>query len=242
MSCEPVRRLSYLKVIGDAGYAELSLVKDIPGGIYYVEKSLKVAIDFQVRLFENEIKVHSMLDNRYIIRFVEQTGDLKFLMEYAAGGSLEKTITSDADDTVRVKYCLQFLRGLLYLHRLGYVHNDIKPSNILLTRENRAKLSDFAFTGKVGEVSFTDAPNFFKLGTDYFRNPRMENIRPVNRLENDIYSIGVVLYLLFSRRCAGKPIHIDAVKQPALKSIIGRCIEGEFKSVEAVIDDLEGVR
>lgn len=206
-----------------------------------MEKSLKVIIDFQERLFENEIKVHSMLDHRYIIRFIERTDNYKFLMEYAPNGNLEKVILSDADDAVRVKYCLQFLRGLLHLHEFGYVHNDIKPSNILVTRDNRAKLSDFAFTGKIGEVSFTNIPSFFKLGTDFFRNPRMEHTAPVNRVENDIYSSGVVLYLLFSRHKVRKGIDYNAVKNPALQSIVTGCLKGEFTTVSDIIAGLEGV-
>ena len=143
-------RLSYLKTLSDAAYTKLVMVKDIDKNEYFVEKSLVVTMDFQERLFENEIKIHSMLDHRYVIRFAERTGPLKFLMEYASNGNLEKFISETTHEGTRIKAGLQFLKGLAYLHELGIAHNDIKPSNILLKADGTPMLS--YYKGKPGKI------------------------------------------------------------------------------------------
>ena len=234
-------RLSYLKTLSDAAYTKLVMVKDIDKNEYFVEKSLVVTMDFQERLFENEIKIHSMLDHRYVIRFAERTGPLKFLMEYASNGNLEKFISETTHEGTRIKAGLQFLKGLAYLHELGIAHNDIKPSNILITKENRAKLADFAFAGKIGEITFDNTPDFFKLGTDFFRRPQMKSTNMVNLVENDIYGVGVVLYLLFSREKDRKTIYPERIPNPSLRTIVRNCLDENIKSVNRLIAELSAV-
>lgn len=233
-----MRKLSQLKILSEAAYTKLSLVRDIRDSEYYVEKSLVVTTDFQKQLFENEIKIHSTLDHRYIVGFVEKTGPLKFIMEYASLGNLEKFILSHADEKARIKAAFQFLKGLAYLHQLGFAHNDIKPTNILITKENRAKLADFAFAGKIGEITFKEIPPFFKLGTDFFRRPQMKNTHMTNLVENDIYGTGVVLYLLFSRGKVRKTIDLKLIPNPALRTVVQNCILETVKTVDRVISEL----
>jgi serine/threonine protein kinase len=234
-----VRHLSYLKKLRDSGFTRLQLVKDIQEEEYYVEKSLVITGDFQEKLFENEIKMHSMFDHRYVIRFIERTETFKFLMEYAPNGNLENYIISDVDEELRIKFSLQFLTGLAYVHESGYAHNDIKPSNILVSKENRAQLADFAFAGKIGQVSFEDSPDFFKLGTDFFRRPQMAQSPPVNLVENDIYAAGVVLYLLFSRGKERKAINLEFIQKPFIRTIIRDCLNGNIKEVNQIITALK---
>ncbi len=234
-------RLSCLRTLRDPVYTKLCVVKDVDEGKYYVEKSLIVATKFQKQLFRNEITVHSLLKHRYIIKFVEKLDDMRFLMEYAINGSLENVIDSDAGEDERLKYSINFLTGLEYLHDFGYSHNDIKPSNILISKDNRAKLADFAFAGKIGETAFPDAPGSFVLGTDFFK-PRKERNNFVNRPSNDIYAVGIVLYLLFSfgRAKPGKYVDLLLVNNPRVKEIVQGCLEGSVTSIREILGELEG--
>jgi serine/threonine protein kinase len=215
------------------------MVKDIDSGAYFVEKSLLVTIDFQRKVFENEIRVHSQMEHRYIIKFIEQLDQNRFLMEYAFNGNLQKIIESDVDKKVRIKYCLQFLKGLAYLHDRGFAHNDVKPTNILITGSNRAKLSDFAFSGKIGEETFDNPPSHFVLGTDLFRHPK-EKMCFRNKAANDIYAVGVVLYRLFAEDAGKKNRSVDLqlIRDPGLQQIIENCMDGKTKDIVSVIDSL----
>lgn len=229
-----MRRLSYLKTLRDPIYTKLSLVRDIDEGEYYVEKLLMVTTDFQKRLFANEARIHSMLNHRYIIQFVEPFEDYRFLMEYAAKGNLQKIIDSNEDEKLCIKLSINLLKGLAYLHELGYVHNDIKPTNILITRDNRAKLADFAFTGKVGEVTFDHFPVSFVLGTELFK-PGQEKSRFVNLISNDIYAVGIVLYLLFSPGKTGEKVEPQRIKNAAIREIVQNCINNSYTEVSQII-------
>jgi serine/threonine-protein kinase len=215
------------------------MVKDIGKGEYYVEKSLVVNIDFQKRLFENEIRIHSSLKHRYIINFVEQLDDHRFLMEYAPGGNLQDILHPGVDEKLKLKYSNQFLQGLAYLHELGYAHNDIKPTNILITREERAKLADFAFCGKLGEVTFDEFPSTFMLGTDFFRRPGQEKSF-VNQAANDIYSVGKVLYLLFSGSRDYRYVDVNVIGNKVVREVVEKCLDGAYSTVEPVLKALTG--
>lgn len=232
-------RLNYLRILYETAYTKLCIVKDINSGQYYVEKSLKVAIEFQRKLFENEVNIHSILDNKYIIKFGEKIDEYRFLMEYAVNGNLLSVIHSNEDEKYRLKRSIQFLKGLAYLHEMGYVHNDIKPSNILITKENRAKLADFAFSGKIGLENFnkSDIPGYFVLGTENFKPPR-EKFKYDNLISNDIYAVGMVLYLLFSNTQTIKPLQLNSIKHLAVKEIVNLCVNHKIKDVNTIIKDL----
>jgi len=235
-----LRHLSYLKILREPIYTKLTMVKDIDSGEYYVEKSLDVNIDFQKKLFENEIKIHSMLNHRYIIKFIEKIDKYKFLMEYASKGNLQDIINSDFDRKLRIKYSLNFLKGLTYLHDLGYVHNDIKPSNILINRDNRAKLVDFAFTGKIGEVTFEHVPASFMLGTESFRH-QQEKSRYVNLISNDIYAVGMVLLLLFSENNSQRKPDLYSIRDENIRKIVKNCLNVYYRDIKQICNSLDNL-
>lgn len=235
------RRITHLKPLKDSGYTKLILVKDIENGDYLVEKSLGASIDFQERLFENEMRVHSALQHRYIIGFLEITAPHRFLMEYAARGNLNEFIHKKPDRKQLLKTSINFLKGLDYLHKMGFAHNDIKPSNILITKELRAKLADFAFAGPIGNVTLKNPPAIFKLGTDLFRRPQMAQTGLTNLVENDIYAVGVVLYLLFSPNRLSKTINPGAVTPGPIRNLVRDCLNGTGRTVESIIKRLETV-
>ena len=216
-----MRKLSYLKMLNDTGATRLSLVRDISTGEYFIEKHITVKIKFQQELFENEISIHSKLKNRYIVEFIERIDENRYLMEYAPYGSLNMKFPENRKK--KIEWCIQFLKGLAYVHEQGLIHNDIKPSNILITRDSRAKISDFEFSGRIGEKSFNNMPDYFFPGSDNFRIHK--NIKyEKNSVFNDMYSTGVVMYLLF--RGGENPGNIDTelIAERDLKLLIDSCL------------------
>jgi serine/threonine protein kinase len=161
-------------------------------------------------------------------------------MEYAVKGNLQTIINSDYEEKLRLKLSINFLKGLSHLHELGYVHNDIKPTNILVTKDNRAKLADFAFSGKVGEITFDSLPMSFVLGTEFYK-PIQEKTRYVNLISNDIYAVGIVLYLLFSRQKVGIKVDPQMIANGGIREIVQKCLIGSIKEVNQVINSLSNL-
>jgi hypothetical protein len=92
---------------------------------------------------------------------------------------------------------IQVCRALRHAHDRGIIHRDVKPANLLLTREGRVKLSDFGITRVFGATRVTTAGNV--LGTVEYMAPEQADARPVTP-RTDLYSFGGVLYCLLTRR------------------------------------------
>lgn len=223
--------------MNEAGATRLSLVKDKEEGKYYVEKTLIVDIAFQKKLFENEIQVHSSLHHRHIIKFVRRTAENSFLMEYASRGNLSSLLNARPRPPALFTALGEFLKGLAYLHGKGYVHNDIKPSNILLTEE-RTKLADFAFAGETGQVTFAEIPGYSMVGTDIYA-PESRKANRSNSVSADLYACGMILYQAFSDSAHPEKINMEKITDRLAREIIQQCLQGGYRDVETLWSQLQ---
>lgn len=214
---------SELQLIKRDWGTELTLIKDLTLGEYFIKKELIVDIELQKRLFDNEIKVHSSLDHKYIIRFHEVCSDKVFLMEYAGNRDLGSYLKAGRTHSEKLKLCRNFLMGLQYLHDKGLTHNDIKPSNILITADGRAKIGDFAFTAPAGERIMKDAPDYFIEGTQFFRPAEDSSSSFWFR---DIYASALVIYLMFTEQNHPCDIDLQKIDDPSLRIVIQSALNG----------------
>lgn len=77
---------------------------------------------------------------------------------------------------------------ICHMHRLKYAHKDLKPANIMLTKDNQIKLIDFGLAKRMKEqTELTD-----KAGTPYFKAPEIWNGN--HDMKCDLWSLGVILY------------------------------------------------
>ncbi len=232
-----MKKLKPLQILKSYGATQLSLIKDLDQGHYLVEKKIIVSIEVQKKLFANEIHIHQQLDHRYIIKFIRQVGEDAFLMEYAPNGSIEDLLKRNPREFLSRRQVQQLLMSIDYLHNLGYVHNDIKTSNILLDNEKRIKLSDFAFAGKIGETFFEDFPDYFMVGTDKYR-PIMKKKSKINCVQNDLYSIGIVLFRAFSNDGNLESPDVALIEDETIRYIVQNCLNEKFKSASEILDVL----
>ncbi len=101
-----------------------------------------------------------------------------------------------------VRILLDVLDGLGYAHQEGMIHRDIKPANILLTRRGQAVLADFGIAQIVGGTRHTVSGAL--LGTLNYMAPE-QGLEGVSDVRSDLYSLGVVLYEMLTRR-RGSPV------------------------------------
>lgn len=150
---------------------------------------------------QQEYQVLSRLRHPGILRVYdagETNGLFYIVMEYLEGETLEAFLerAKVASEEMAIRIGRQVAEALDYLHAQGYVHRDVKTSNIFLTRSGRAVLFDF------GTVRRMDEPPTEQgiYGTPAFLAPEL--IQPEQPVDGraDLYSLGVVLYRMVSGR------------------------------------------
>ena len=111
------------------------------------------------------------------------------VMEYLEGESLEQLLkrVGKLSPELTVHYLLQICSGLDHAHQLGIIHQDIKPDNILIQKDDTVKILDF------GLACPTGSENFEMEGTIQYMSPEQIDSYPVDE-RTDIYCLGITAY------------------------------------------------
>jgi serine/threonine-protein kinase len=126
----------------------------------------------------------------------EMDGSYFIVMEYVEGRTLKELIVTRGacPVPVAVSYVRQVLAALRYAHRNGIIHRDIKPHNVIVDREGRAKVADFGIA-RAGASQMTEAGSI--IGTAQYLSPEQARGSVVDE-SSDLYSTGIVLYELLT--------------------------------------------
>ncbi|MGC1618636.1 MAG: protein kinase, partial [Candidatus Acidiferrum sp.] len=182
-------------------------------------------------------------------------------MELLEGESLDQLISRRAPLPVPLKltYALQACRALDYAHKRGIIHRDIKPDNVMLTRDGTVKVVDFGIA-RVLETSKTQTGML--LGTFAYMSPEQYHGEHADA-RSDIWSFGVLLYelLAYQRPFRGSTpaslMHSICQQEPpplqeavpdcpaALEKVIQRVLhkspDERYQSMEEVLLDLDPI-
>ncbi|WP_455540094.1 serine/threonine-protein kinase [Terrisporobacter sp.] len=209
MEISPKLNLKILKKINSEGVnSALYIVKDEQLNCQMILKQIdKKKLKEYDKYFEESKKI-SALDHPNVIKINYATYDDDYIyitMPYYRNGSLNHLI-DNKNLTVReiIKYSLDFLSALYYIHNNNMIHCDIKPNNILIDNKNEAILSDF------GSAIQLDINGYGKLKNVYYKHiaPEQCVTSTVNK-SVDIYQIGTTLY----RMCNGNEEYDKQLKR-----------------------------
>ncbi|MCK6577682.1 MAG: protein kinase [Anaerolineae bacterium] len=153
--------------------------------------------------FRNEARSVANLQHPNIVTVydVGQDGPTHYIvMEFVDGSDLKKAIkTEGALPIIRaIKLGIQLCAGIGFAHRAGLVHADVKPQNILVTRDDMVKVTDFG----IAQALTTSQPGERQAvvwgSPHYFAPEQARGERPTPA--SDVYSIGIVLFELLTGR------------------------------------------
>ncbi|MEU4691589.1 diguanylate cyclase [Actinoplanes sp. NPDC023714] len=148
-------------------------------------------------VFHREAALLACIDDPAVVR-VHASGDLDgvpaLVLEQIPGGTLADLIAGGVAGPERVvEIAAQLARGLAAAHRLGLVHRDIKPGNIMVSGDRPAKLIDFGLAQLGKDRAAPDDDQ--AVGTFLYAAPEQSGMlkRPVDG-RSDLYSLGIVLF------------------------------------------------
>ena len=222
---ETVSHYRILAEIGAGGMGVVYKAQDLRLGRFVALKFLPPQLmrdsDAKQRLFA-EARAASALDHANVctIYDVEELPDGRaFLaMAFCDGETLTARLERGAipaDEAARL--ALQIARGLARAHQAGIVHRDVKPGNIMVTREGEAKILDFGIAKTAGGPDLTKTGT--TVGTIAYMAP--EHVRGGAADEqSDVWALGVVLYEML----AGRRLFNETDGYALLQAIVERPI------------------
>ncbi len=150
----------------------------------------------QLERFRQEARSVAKLSHPNVVSVIdagEDGGHPYIVFEYVEGETLKQRVSRDGalEPQEAIAYAIEIARGLSVAHARRMVHRDIKPQNILIDAEGRAKLTDFGISRQLEQDGMTATGRV--LGTTDYVAPEQAMGRPVDQ-RSDIYSLGVVLY------------------------------------------------
>ena len=153
-----------------------------------------------VERFRREARAVAQLAHPNIVTVIdrgEQDGQQFIVFEYVDGENLKHLVEREGPLAVRdaIALTLQVARGLAFAHDQGIVHRDVKPQNVLLDGDGRAKVTDFGIAHAVDVDGMTITGTI--LGTSNYIAPEQARGQPVDE-QTDVYSLGCVLYELLA--------------------------------------------
>lgn len=191
-----------------------------------------------IKRFKQEARSARKLSHPNIVRIHdigEEMGRKYISMEFVDGADLKVILKKKRklDPATVIVYGKQMCQALGYAHKLGIIHRDVKPANIMINKDNQVKVTDFGIAKVIESADATIAGAI--IGTPLYMSPEQVQGKPVDN-RADIYSLGVLLYELISGRppfTSGDLAyqHINVEPPPledipeSLYSVIRKCLE-----------------
>jgi eukaryotic-like serine/threonine-protein kinase len=152
--------------------------------------------DAALERFRREARTVAQLSHPHVVMVIdagEDEGHPYIVFEHVRGETLKDRIRHEGPLPVAeaVAYAIEIGRALQVAHERGLVHRDVKPQNVLLDEEGRAKVTDFGIALGLESNQLTAAGKV--IGTTDYVSPEQAQGHEVSG-QSDVYSLGIVLY------------------------------------------------
>ena len=222
-------RYEIVEKIGEGGMGVVFRARDTKLGRVVALKRLRANVASSaaaIQRFLTEAETIANLVHNHIVRVYDLGQDSQgdfIIMEFVDGEPLSARIKRDGalDEDEAVGLVRGLLSALKYAHEQGVLHRDVKPGNVLLTRDGEPKLVDFGLARMGEESQMTEIGT--PMGTTAYASP--EQLRDASSVDqrSDLYSLGATFYEMLSGE---SPLNFVEEKIPeSLRAVVVKAME-----------------
>ncbi|MDX6606778.1 MAG: eukaryotic-like serine/threonine-protein kinase [Solirubrobacterales bacterium] len=243
-------------------YLALDEVLDRPVAVKVLHREISEEAD-QLERFRQEARTAARLSHPNLVGVIdagEDDGRPYIVFEYIEGRTLKRRIQEEGGLPVdeAVAYAIEIGRGLIAAHARKLVHRDVKPQNVLIDPDGRAKVTDFGIARSLEQKGMTATGRV--LGTTDYVSPEQAMGEDVDE-RSDVYSLGVVLYEMLTgdvpfqaetqvgvaMKHVNEPMPDVQVKRPEVSAAVASVVDrsttkdprDRYDSVAQMVRDLE---
>mmetsp|Transcript_83543 Transcript_83543/g.202598 ORF Transcript_83543/g.202598 Transcript_83543/m.202598 type:complete len:448 (-) Transcript_83543:90-1433(-) len=198
------------KTLGEGTFGKVKLATNSETGEKVAIKILdkeKIQKQNMGSSVKKEISIMKMIKHKHVVKLYEVLASrtkIFIVLELITGGELFDKIVAEGrfnEDTSRF-YFRQLCTGVKYCHTQGVAHRDLKPENLLLDETSLLKISDFGlsalYTGGPDDGTSRATLLHTTCGTPNYVAPEVLNDRGYDGRAADVWSMGVILYVLLA--------------------------------------------
>jgi predicted Ser/Thr protein kinase/TolB-like protein len=246
-------RYQVIEELGHGGMGRVYKVQDIKIGEKIALKLIRPEAGLDktsLERFSNELKLARKIRHKNVCQMFdlgEDQGTRYITMEYVHGEDLKQLIrkVGQLSPGQSIGIARQVCDGLEEAHKLGVVHRDLKPQNIMVDEDGKARIMDFGIARSLSGKSITGAG--VMIGTAEYMSPEQVEGKDIDQ-RSDIYSLGVILYEMVTGRVPFEgetpftigvkhkseipknPKEINTQLSDDLSRVILRCLEKDRKN------------
>jgi serine/threonine-protein kinase len=198
-------RYKYIEKIGKGAFGTVLLMEDTVVEERLILKFLNpnVASDEEMmKRFVHELRYSRKITHKNVIRiydFLYIQGNYAISMEYFPSHTLGGEIVNEKPVELKraIKFGIDIATGMAVAHQAGIVHRDLKPANVLIDNESLLKIVDFGVAAAQSQGDTQLTKTGYVIGSPKYMAPEQILGKKVDE-RADIYSLGVILYELFT--------------------------------------------
>ena len=207
-----------LDSLGTGGFASVYLARD-----QWIDKLVALKIphyqNYDLEHLLKEPRMLARLNHPNIIGILsaeKETDLFFFVMEYIEGESLENLLEREKTlpHKIACRYILQICEALDYAHSQQVLHRDLRPANILVSKNGLLKVGDFGVAAILEKIPYAKTI----IGTPPYMSP--EHFKGKAVYASDVYSVGIILYEMLTGQVPYYDVNPAKIEQLILE---GKC-------------------
>ncbi|NWS40883.1 RIPK1 kinase, partial [Probosciger aterrimus] len=199
---------------------------------------------YKASLLEEGRIMHKLQHERVVklLGIILEDGNYSLVMEYVQRGHMMEVLQKLSPPlSVKGRFVLEIIEGMLYLHKQGFIHKDLKPENILVNTDFHIKIADFGFASykSWSQLSREESGRQKQINSvcqniggtlSYMAPEHLSTIHIKPGEKSDVYSFGIVMWTIF----ANKEPYEHSINDSQIRFVVER---GNRPNIEEIANE-----